>query len=164
MSPARQRPNTARPAFPKAGAGRPETIVELFDRHGSQLYGLASMLLGDGEEAVDVVAWVMKAANRTANPSGLGRTELVEMVFSRCASRTSDCRRPRPIANNATSSTLREGSACNFRLAVLNPDERAALSLVRFGRRDLRWVAQVMSIEPAAAAQLLRSALHQLVP
>ena len=129
---------------------------QLWDRHGTQLFALASTLLGEERAAVRAVTLGMTDLYTPvdADPDSAVDESLqtaARCVYGRCH------------AILAESSTRRSTTVpLMVLLGELAENQRGVLALCVFGGHDYREAAHLLDLPPAAAASLLTSALQEL--
>jgi hypothetical protein len=121
-----------------AAASRHPTAV-LYDAHGAVLFACALQLLEDPDAAQRATLETIVNAGSRFDGKNLDRAELIQRLYRWYSAHD---------GGSSGSGGDRSGA-----------DERVALALCRYGRRDYRWVAQVMQLPPPTVASLLRSAL-----
>ena len=161
-------------------AGEAEALGELYDRYASMALGVALRVVGDREEAEDVVhdafVAVWRKIDRFDAERGSLRAWLMTVVRNRAIDRVR-ARRPRIDLDAAEEGSLlrtglnptweafaRRASAHDVRSAMAElPDEqRQAVELAYFEGYTYREVAEVTGVPPGTANGRLRLALTKL--
>ena len=145
-------------ADPHRSNAASRAVAAAYDAHGSALLALATVLLDDADAAQAVTVETLACASSGPRGGPPDRPELVRRLYLRCRADTGA--RGRGSTGRRDMAFSRPPYAVD--LQALSDGERAALGLCVYGRRDYRWVAEVMGVAPKTAAQLLCSALHHL--
>lgn len=135
------------PTGPSRGVVSDSPAEDLWDRHGTQLYALACLLLLDEAAAMRAVAWGMAdfALSDLSTSPDDARRSLARHVYWRSGEHIGEAL-PLPMARVA-------------RLAQL---QRACLALCMFGSHTYTQASALLEIPPLQGAALLRSALQEL--
>ncbi len=164
-------PETAESCFRRLAAGELAAAAELYDRFGSEVYGLALWTCGSAADAADVVQEVFLrliqrrsrlAAVRRARPYllSVARRAAIDLVRKR--------RRHEPLAEEllapATSDPAAriEAARLGGRLARLPPQQRTALYLRYFSELSYAEIGRVTGVPTFTAASRCRLALRRL--
>jgi RNA polymerase sigma-70 factor (ECF subfamily) len=161
-------------------AGHTEALGELYDAYASTALATALRVLGDREEAEDVVhdafVAVWRKIDRFDADRGSLRAWLMTVVRNRAIDRIR-ARRPKMDLDDADErsllrtgpnptweDTLRNTSAVEVRaaLAALPEEQRRAVELAYFEGYTYREVAEVTGVPPGTANGRLRLALAKL--
>ena len=161
-------------------AGQAEALGELYDAHASTALATALRVVGDREEAEDVVhdafVAVWRKIDRFDATRGSLRAWLMTVVRNRAIDRVR-ARRPRMDLDDADErsllrtgpnptweAALRRTSAIEVRaaMAALPDEQRRALELAYFEGYTYREVAEVTGVPPGTANGRLRLALAKL--
>lgn len=164
----------------RIGAGDTDALGELYDRYASMALGTAIRVVGEREEAEDVVhdafVAVWRKIDRFDAARGSLRAWLMTVVRNRAIDRIR-ARRPgmdledadersllRTGPNPTWESALRQASASEVRAAMAElPDEqRRAVELAYFEGYTYREVADLTGVPPGTANGRLRLALGKL--
>lgn len=155
MEAERRSPPAQEPAGPIDGVGSSASSLpaeELWERHGTQAYLLACVLLGDEAAAMRAVGWGMAdfALSGLSMSTDDSRRALARHVYWRSrelvGETPGDQVLPRPMEWVA-------------RLAQL---QRSCLALCMFGSHTHKQASALLEIPPLEGAALLRSALQEL--
>jgi RNA polymerase sigma-70 factor (ECF subfamily) len=161
-------------------AGDTEALGELYDRYASTAIGVALRVVGDREEAEDVVhdafVAVWRKIDRFDADRGSLRAWLMTVVRNRAIDRIR-ARRPgmdledadersllRTGPNPTWEAALRQTSATEVRsaMAALPEEQRRAVELAYFEGYTYREVADLTGVPPGTANGRLRLALGKL--
>jgi len=161
-------------------AGDTEALGELYDRYASTAIGVALRVVGDREEAEDVVhdafVAVWRKIDRFDADRGSLRAWLMTVVRNRAIDRIR-ARRPgmdledadersllRTGPNPTWETALRQASATEVRsaMAALPEEQRRAVELAYFEGYTYREVADLTGVPPGTANGRLRLALGKL--
>jgi hypothetical protein len=145
---------------PVEALGEARSAGDLCDVHGSALFSLAWMILGDRDDAEFVaVQAVLDACSGPVHVAHASdRWEMARYVYVRCvrhqqaAGRYSQNGSPDHGESDTTSKTLE----------LLSANERAAIALGIFGEHTYEEIADLMHLRRPEVAVLLRSGLHAL--
>jgi RNA polymerase sigma-70 factor (ECF subfamily) len=161
-------------------AGEAEALGELYDAHASTALATALRVVGDRQEAEDVVhdafVAVWRKIGRFDAERGALRAWLMTIVRNRAIDRVR-ARRPKVDLDDADErsllrtgpnptweSALRHASALDLRtaLAQLPDEQRRAIELAYFEGYTYREVAEVTGVAPGTANGRMRLALAKL--
>lgn len=151
---------------PRPVGHRPRgTLAQAYDAHGSALFSLARVIVGEPTQAEAIVVHVLLDAE-TRSISGGGtpvRRHLARRVYLRCT-------RAR-LGVSSTSGDLPSGdyrpttdpqTSIVATLSALSEQQRAVIALCLYGDHTYRQVADVMALPASVVADLIRSGLQRL--
>ena len=140
--------------------GEARSADDLCDVHGSALFSLAWMILGDraAAEFVAVQAILDACSGPVHVAHASDRWEMARYAYIRCL------RQPQVAAGQSQNGSPDHGGSdpTSTTLGLLSAHERAAIALGIFGGHTYEEIADLMRLPRPEIAVLLRSGLHAL--
>jgi len=164
----------------RIGRGDADALAALYDRHAPRVLGLTSRILGDRDEAEDVLQEVFlqvwRGPARFDASRGSAVTWLLILARSRAIDRLRSLRRrghdrqvpidDHPIASEENlergAENAQEGAAVRRALEALPPDQRRALELAYFDGYTQSEIAQMTGAPLGTVKTRLRQGMMKL--
>jgi RNA polymerase sigma-70 factor (ECF subfamily) len=164
----------------RIGRGDADALATLYDRHAPRVLGLTSRILGDRDEAEDVLQEVFlqvwRGPSRFDAARGTAVTWLLILARSRAIDRLRSLRRrghdrqvsldDQPIASGEDlergAENAQEGAAVRRVLEALPPDQRRALELAYFDGYTQTEIAQMTGAPLGTVKTRLRQGMMKL--